>query len=548
MQTANEDEYLARIQEIVDGHPSLGSPFFFEYKNQPPVTPPTGEFFYALPAMLLDVSPVNILLASRFYLPFVLFLLIYFLIWKLSVKQDWGGKINAASGALLVTLGYDLVDYRSVIDFLSGRGSIGGDFLIWSRPVNPVLGAIFLFSFLILVLAITQNTKRYRSATAGAALFLALMIGSYFFSWGLAASITGVLILFYFFKKEYLTAIRLSAVLLSGALLSLPYWVNAWRASLSPWFYDSVLRSGLFYTHYPVFNKLLLAVIAIYLITAWFFADKFKEGFNRNWYWFCLSMMLGGLVAYNQQIITGRTVWPYHFVQYTIPIAIVAFMVLAHNVIREKSRYFWAVLVFAAAVSSVLFGIYTQAITYAQFSSRYADLQNYSALFDWLNRQEKDCVVLAVSEWDGLSSFDYAIPAFTHCNLYEATAALSLMPEERILHNYFTLLFLKGVTAQNIEDYMAGNKQEPRTRLAANWKGIYNVKDFPDFSDEKLEKRLAELPQNYRDFLKKDFKSELSRYRLDYVLIQGEVPAQVADFVKNLAVLYESGDIRVYGF
>ena len=150
MQTANEDEYLARIQEILDGHPSLGSPVFYEYKNEPPLAPPVGEFFYAFPAMLMSISPVAVLTASRFLLPAILFILVYFLIYKmttLSVSPPWkegeekspspslkggGGnilvaKITAITGGILVTLGYDLVDYRTVLGLLRGSAKVRDD-------------------------------------------------------------------------------------------------------------------------------------------------------------------------------------------------------------------------------------------------------------------------------------------------------------------------------------------------------------------------------------------------------------------------------------
>jgi hypothetical protein len=41
---------------------------------------------------------------------------------------------------------------------------------------------------------------------------------------------------------------------------------------------------------------------------------------------------------------------------------------------------------------------------------------------------------------------------------------------------------------------------------------------FPDFSDETLPRRLQRLPDEYRAFLQKDFRTELQKYRLDYIL------------------------------
>src|SRR3989338_5869552 len=62
MHTANEDFYLARIQEILDGHPAVSSHAFFEYKNQWPMQPPTVELLYALPSLLLGISLASVLI------------------------------------------------------------------------------------------------------------------------------------------------------------------------------------------------------------------------------------------------------------------------------------------------------------------------------------------------------------------------------------------------------------------------------------------------------------------------------------------------------
>ena len=106
----------------------------------------------------MSISPVAVLTASRFLLPAILFILVYFLIYKmttLSVSPPWkegeekspspslkggGGnilvaKITAITGGILVTLGYDLVDYRTVLGLPRGSAKVG-DFLLWSRPVK----------------------------------------------------------------------------------------------------------------------------------------------------------------------------------------------------------------------------------------------------------------------------------------------------------------------------------------------------------------------------------------------------------------------------
>jgi len=548
MQTSNEDFYLARIQEILDGHPSLGSPAFFEYKNQMPLSPPVGEFLYALPGLIFGVSPVFTLIASRFFLPALLFLLIYYLIRQLTGNDNiFANKINAVAGALFVTLGYDMVDYRTFFNYLKGI-SAPGNFLIWTRPVNPILGAVFLFSFLLCVWQIVQKNKKVKTFIFFASLFLALMMASYFFSWSIAVSIIGILILIYLLLKEFRTAVNLFFIVLFGFLFAAPYWYVTWRASQSLWYQESVLRSGIFYTRYPLLNKFLLATLAFYvfLLAFDFFWNKKNQIAYRfhHWHWFCLAFILGGLWAYSQQIVTGRTVWPYHFVQYSIPLAIIVVMTLLFNV-RKSISYSWHVFIILIILVSLSLGIYVQASTYRQFYSYYAGLQSQATLFDWLNQRDKDCVVLIANEPADSYILNGLILSFTRCNTYDSNWVFSLMPDDRILHNYLAHLFFNGVTPETIQDYLKNHS--PRSYLFSNWKGLYGSPDFPDFRDPKLEKRIRELPENYGEFIKKDIREELGKYRLDYILSFGELESNLVQSMK-LSKIYAANGIIIYSF
>ncbi|QQG46212.1 MAG: hypothetical protein HYY55_04630 [Candidatus Niyogibacteria bacterium] len=558
-QTPNEISYLARVREILDGHRLVGSPFFFEYKDQFPLAPPTGEYFYAVPAYLLGVSAENILVTSKFVLPATLFFLIYALVYKL-VSDGKGAvprKITAVAGALLITLGYDLIDFRTVLNFVSGESSPGG-FLLWSRPVNPILGAIFLFSFLLFVRAVINSARktdgftRYKFAITGASLFLALMISSYFFSWGIAASVLFTLILLYFFRGEYKLVKRLSFIFLFGALFSAPYWINARLASKSEWYSSSVLRSGIFYTHYPLLNKLMIAALIFYVLAVGF--DFFRARRKRipytfeDWHLFLLSFILGSLWAYSQQIITGQTVWPYHFVQYSIPLAMVAGLVILHNVFKKMSFHLWLVGILFMVSASLFYGLYVQAVAYQSLYEYQVDRQSYRPLFDWLNSRDKDCVVLIDETSPSGYELNEAIPAFTHCNRYASSEMFSVMPYERGLRGYLTLLRLKSVTSDGIDKYLAENRRRATGYLYSNWQGLFNVQDFPDFSDELLEERLMKFPEEYRLFLKKDFTGELKKYRLDYIVSVGFLPDDIIDELPGLMLKFNENNLFVYSF
>lgn len=551
LQTPNEGSYLARIQEIVDGHGALGSPFLFEYKDAPPLSPPTGEWLYALPSVVLHVSPANVLIASKFVLPPLFFLLIYALMLRLAKDEGAPRKITAIACGLCILLGYDLVDYRTVFSYLHGTGS-PSSFLLWARPVNPILGGIFLFSFLIAVVALIRRTQKYWAALAIASVSLACMFASYFFSWGIALSVLAALIGIFFLKREYALAGSLSLIVPLAGLLSSPYWYESWQASQSPLYASSVLRSGLFLTQYPLLNKFSLAVFLFYLLVIGSdFLWKKRKGIAfqfEAWHWFSLAILLGSLWAYSQQILTGRTIWPYHFVQYTIPLGIVVVITLLHNVIRDLNRYAWGIVIATAALSSVYFGMYVQVKVYAVARPIYSQMQSYSPLFAFLNEQEKECVVLVNETSPELSELNILIPAFTHCNRYASGEFSALIPDERATDSYLSLLRLRGVSANDIGEYLRTERSEAKGYLHSNWQGLFGVRDFPDFSDPLLEKRLQEFPYVYRLFLKKDFRTALKKYRLDYILSASSLDEQTIRRVTGLKRLLESGGNILYAF
>lgn len=563
--TANEDYYLARIQEIINGHPLVSSVGFYEYNDQMPLTPSTAEMFYAIPSLLLGISLLDITVASRFILPVILFLLVYYLIFRLTINSNLiSNKFNAIAGAILVTLGYDLVDYRSLWLYLTDQAPIGGKFLIWARLVNPIFGAIFLFSFLICLWLIIQKSSRRKSLIFFASLFLALMIASYFFSWGVAVSVLAALILLYLFKKEYQTVKDFFWVILYTLIISLPYWYMSFLASQSPSYKEAVLKNGLFNTHYPLFNRLILAVLLFYLIlfAPWlinklklFFRDRqqFFRRFNlsnvRDWNLFCLALLLGSFWVFTEQVVTGITIWPFHFVQYTIPLAMVVIMTLLYNIIKEKSRYLWLLISAIIISSSVIFGVAMQAGTYRETYNNNLALQAYKPVFNWLNQQKKDSVVLvAVDGQREVDILNGLIPAFTHSNIYASNWAYNLIVIDRDYFNYLVILRLKGVAADNIEEYLKNNKGEAVSYLFSNWSGQYNLKQFPDFSDKELPKRLEKLPEDYRQFVKQDFSQLLKKYRLDYILSLGPLKDNIKNLLQGLKLVkqFDDGKIFIY--
>lgn len=537
MYTANEDVYMARIQEVVDGHWGLGSVFFSEYKDWPTMLPPLGEYFYALPVILSPVSLSNVLIASKFLLPAVLFLAVYYLIVKLSRDPELlSSKLNAAVGGLLVTLGYDLIDYQYVIGLFRNPG-VALSLPLWTRPVNPIIGAILIFIFLLLILSIIK--RRAKGLFIPAGLVWALAIG-YVFSWTFILVILLLFILLYLYRKDYFLVKNFFFVFAVWFLATLPYWYGMLNSMASPGGSELAVRNGMSFTHAPVLNKLVIASSILFLILSLYFKyikkDKSKDDL---WWWFCLVIVISSWIVFNQQIITGRTVWYYHYVQYTIPTLMVVMMLLLNNWIKPYFFKIWSAVMILIVLLVVSFN-FLSLRTVRNRHDDYKKLQSFAPVFAWINSNTvKDCVVLN-QDAAGVA-LDMLIPAFTHCNVYAPSWTYDGVPIDRVWHNYLAILRLRGVDPSQVKKYLEDHQSEVRGYFFTDWNQM-----FGSGRDAYIEKKIDQLAIDYQGFVKDDFLSELKRYKLDYILFVGQPTQSIFTQLPKIKLVYRDDNYSIY--
>ncbi|MDP3729529.1 MAG: hypothetical protein Q8R26_02130 [bacterium] len=536
----DETYYMARMHDILDGHGWVSSPFIYEYKTQVPLMYPLVEYLYAIPAFIFGIGLQNIIVFGRFLFPTILFLLVYLLLFRLAEDGTRASKLNAIVGALFVVLGYDIIDYRTAVPFLLGKMQLT-PFLIWTRTVNPVTGAILIFSLLLLLWSLIQKPRRYSFVMPG--IVFGLMIG-YFFSWSISFAIIGSLTLIFIFQKKYDVVKQLLLILPVWAVVSAPYWYNAVRAIGSPAGEKTALRNALFLTHVPVINKVLVATITVFLgffIYTYIKKRKAQEKMEF-WWWFLFALLLSGVTVFSQQIITGRTIWPHHYVQYTIPFSIVVGMIVLYKVVRPQFFKVWASIISIIAITSLYYGI-VAAQSYRFLVNDIRDNQRYASVLAWLNdNAEKDCVVLVKEEIQ--EKLTRLIPSFTSCNVYSAQWILfGVVPDdERIHHTVMVHLRLQGIPAERAEQYLTTH---------AGWLRNYFYRDWHDFlvQDENIlwlvdvRKKIVE---DYRAFLKKDFSTELEKYKLDYIIADGQLDTSAhrsLSLLKNVEIV---DDFHIY--
>jgi hypothetical protein len=521
----DEEIYRARIHEVLDGYVSASSPFMYEYKSVAVAMPAVNEWLYVLPSLVIGLSAA--IVVNKFILPALLFFLIFLLIRR--ITKD---NLTSIAGGFLVFFSVEFVDYGYVLNVVYGGWPRP---LLWSRIVNPIVGAVALFAFLNLLWLIVERSWKYAFIAAG--IVLGLTVG-YYFSLGIALSVLGVLFLVYAYRRNYVVAKEHALTGLLGFVVSAPYWYSVLSAIGGS--REVAMRGGMFFTHMPVFNKaLIVATFILALLSAYALRRDSVRSFAREWI-FSWALIAAGWIAFNQQVITGREVWHHHFVQYATPLSALAVIIALSSSMRTVLPRIWKWGVIGVIVVCCLFGLYSIAHVSPRLDA-FRHHQSYGAMFKWLETNaEKECVVYVLEEVEALARF---IPAYSSCNVYKTTSTFFGVPEERVLHNYLLDMRLKGVRLDDAETYLLRHEGEVRGYFFEDWNQALMNAD-----PEWFEAKVPELTEAYRVFVKSPLKDNLAKYRLDYVVSEDPLAPGIIRELPGLERIVVAGEWHIYAF
>ena len=548
----SELRYLSRIHEVYDGHVALGSPMVYEYKETPTPFAPMGEYLYVFLSKIFFLSLNSTIILGKFLFPLILFLLVYFWVYVLAKDIEIETpRLTAVTASSVVLLGYDFVDAGFVLDIFRNWESLFY-LSLWTRLVNPITGAVLLFGFLLSLRNVIR-AKPYAWLYAGA--ILGLMTG-YIFSFSLALATVIVLIFLLILLRRYSLAKTTAGVIIIGGGINIFQFSDFIRSLFLPSGQELALRGGLFLTHEPILSKVLL-VSAVVWFVAIVFPKLLKKDKSMDWQIkdseliFC-SLLISAFLVMNQQVVTGRTVWPQHFVQYTIPISIIALVVSCAYVLSSRFIFIWRFISVGIILMGFVFGL-KSVDSYTARMDDFTDRQRYQESLNWFEANtQKDCVVFSVEKEYLLSDM---IPAFTHCNTYHTSFTFIALPKERIIHNYFMWLRFNGLTVANSDNYFATNTGEYRRLLFDDWKELFTDMDdrwLTKISDRevidlKYKKMSETLSEQYKNSLQGDFYKDLKKYRLDYVIWDSKrYPEWDSSKFPFLNEVYASFGVHIY--
>ena len=310
----NGDEwfYSAYVQALIDGRPRRNDPYTGR-DDGPGHSQPESLFsiqfvpayLIAVPARLLGISSSTAFISLGILAPFFSCLAIFWLIANLT--QD---RKLAAAGSVVVLCFGALAAGEGAIDLLSSDFQYA--FLPFLRRYEPAAPFPLFFLFCVFVRRSLGTDRRLPLAWAVAAgLVLDILIFSYFYLWTSAVAWLACLALLWFIaypgnlRKD---ASSFAAILLLAGAALVPYLVLLLRR---PATMDSGQKLTL--SHAPDFLRipelLGLAVIALMV----FGVVRRRINWRAPESLFAASFALMPLIVFNQQVITGRSLQPFHY-------------------------------------------------------------------------------------------------------------------------------------------------------------------------------------------------------------------------------------------
>ena len=540
----DEDFYLSAINKSYETPGLLGDPFQYEYRDA------KNPFQYFLIESTLGKvgaflhMPIDVLdILSEFLFPALLTLLLYAFALYLS-----GSRLTAFFTGAAMLLGNEIIHPNGILNALNTfafRGSFH-EFLTYSRPVNPQVSALFFFAVLFFLYAL-MRTPSSKKAVILSGIGMGLLLYIYPYYWAFAAALIGIMFLYALVTRNQ----ELIWAAGSAGALSIVVIVPFLVGNLSIFMHGGGGLAQAIPTRRIIIEKMILLPLILYAgiyLWAWWIRGVGKAGawataFSRK-YVFVLLLLLTGVVVSNQQVLTGKMVFQQHFHFYTnIPVLLLAMSFLFMELAVLLPRSWRVASVGAIVVVLAWFIIGVQVSSYKSNSTKSAREQALAPLFAYLREYAPAQSVIYTDPYLSTRLTIYTQDFSYSAGGYDVTFVG--VPRERIVHDYFAMLQLRGVTAKAVRSYVyqKDNRNEVGGAIYVGtyWRDLCG--SYGCFPDSVLE----DLIRQYQDFASRPLLQNLKKYKIDYLLLDtaSDTGWRFKDVVSG-PPLHESGDFKLY--
>ena len=519
--TDAEHFYLTRANEAHEGNYLVGDAFLDE-KEQPFLYPILGENIMGVLGRISTLSIAEVDIVLKFVLPIVFFLLIYAFVYRVFRSQS-----IAILSALLILLGYNLLDGYSHVLGLFSFSSSALDFLPYTRPIHPSISSLFLFVSLFLLFKATRNdTTPSIKQSLGIGALIGVSLYSYIYVWTFLVVFLGLYGVYYIAKKDWSRFKSFIIIAGTNIVVTVPYWSNFFQARADVDYIATATRIGLVETHMPVFSIwLMLGLLAVLFVWPRMYKD------SRN---FFLISILSLWVVTNQHVITGIRLHfsHYHFYITKPFVAILAAMfgVFVIHAILKGDRWKKVAVVIVSAV--LLYnGFLIQIGSYNRYEERFVEYQKYGVLMEHLSSTYED----SQNIWGDPLMSEF-IPVYTYHNAPNADPAGYFLRDTEYFEDRILLRYkLRDIAPENILDVMKEERRDV-SRLTYIMQYRENIGSYEDIPDTQLE-HLADL---YKETYATPFEELFDQMDVDIVVVDTNINEKGLAFLGEGVLVGES--------
>lgn len=540
----DEVAYAAYLKSLIDGKERRNAPYTGREDSK---ETPLEESLFSIQmlasypiAFVARVSGLSI--SGAFVLEAVLYGgltgLAVFWLFALLFEAPWpafvGVVVVLSAGALAAGQG-------SIVREISPESIYYGIAFPFARRSVPLTGfpALFVF-FGSAWLSLRSDDLRRRTAyTIAATIAFAFLVFSYFYLWTTAAAwlfILGVLILA-IRPPEYRKYFSRMFVLASGMIIILlPYaFLLAGRSKTMDKVQLLASTRALDLFRPPELLGIAVAVgIVVLAVVKW-------AAFSDKKVLFCLSLALTGILVFNQQVLTGRSLQPVHYQLYVINyINLFALMILVLLFVTEiwRPKYHSKLLLLIA-----LGGLY---VGYLEFTG----LRSVDGLRDNVVPVAEKIRELSTDASGSVLSFDLNGGTWPTSDEIPALASRSVLwaPHQRVFgdvsdeeneERFFYLLYFQGKDPDWLrQELLSGNELVEHGLFG--WLGGHNgvLGDKRLVEPQMIEETVAKYSAFYTAFDDK----QCSKYPISFVIL----PRFAAYSFETLDKCYERELVDTY--
>lgn len=248
--------YYARLREILDGHPFMGNPYFWEHRNEIAPAFFLADWLVVVPVLLGFSLGMGSIINLIIWTALCIWLCYYFL------RQVGVPKNESSIGAIIITIS------------------------VYSYLIIPVSMQVIYPVFIFFLIALWQWFKKPLETQTQILLSIATVLNFYIYTylWQIALVWLGLFFLYFLGTKQYLTAKRLCVVGVSSVLMALPLFFYTWKQISHPFYWDSMERIGLVYTHLPtavvLYSGFWITLVTFLWLSLYWWIQQVRENNN----------------------------------------------------------------------------------------------------------------------------------------------------------------------------------------------------------------------------------------------------------------------------